>query len=47
MPRPISPGEEPLALDPRDLEASGLFGVGVAGVHHLRRRKLALPRRLR
>ncbi|MFM7641532.1 MAG: LexA family protein [Cyanobium sp.] len=43
----ISPGEAPLALDPGDLEISGLFGVGVAVVHHLRRRKLALPLRLR
>ncbi|MFM9047245.1 MAG: hypothetical protein ACKOOH_06250 [Cyanobium sp.] len=35
----VSPGEAPLALDPRDLEASGLFGVGVAVEHHLRRRQ--------
>lgn len=43
----LSPGEEPVALDAADLESSGLFGVGVAVVHHLGRRKLALPLRLR
>jgi DNA polymerase V len=31
----LSPGEVPLPLDPGDLETSGLFGVGVAVVHHL------------
>ncbi len=34
----LSPGEAPLPLDPEDLETSGLFGVGVAVVHHLGRR---------
>ena len=43
----VSPGEAPLALDPGDLQSSGLFGVGLAVVHHLGRRKLALPSRLR
>ncbi len=34
----LSPGKVPLPLDPADLETSGLFGVGVAVVHHLGRR---------
>ena len=34
---PLGPEEAPLALDPRDLMESGVFGVGAAVVHQLLR----------